>query len=323
MVFNFKRNHKLQIGLDISPDGIIAISLHRKNNEIILKDFAYEPFNEEVIQNGVISNSTVFTETLQKLLDEHKFDSKTVNIAIPSSITFIKTITLPDLPLNELMIIAQQEASKHIPMPIEEVNIDFDILENTKRQEESGRKVDVVMAASAKTMVNNYLEHLYGSDLNVTSVDVIPFAMIRTLINAKLIDDTDCIYISVLIGHENTDINIIHKGMPLFSNNAQIGRKNIIDSLSHSLEIDNSAVEKLLPEVALIIPGMNVEDMDPQLSKAAAAVRTIYNNISSEIQKTIEFYYSQNTEAKEIRKIIVGGSGVCIENIDKYIANRL
>ncbi|OGI19247.1 MAG: hypothetical protein A2287_10200 [Candidatus Melainabacteria bacterium RIFOXYA12_FULL_32_12] len=324
MVFNiFKRNHKPQIGLDIAPNGITAVLLHKKSKGFSLKKLAYEPFSEEVIQNGLISNSTVFIKTLKKLFDENKFDTKMVNIALPSNIIFLKTIILPDLPLDELMIIAPQEASKHIPIPIEEVNIDFDVLENTRRQEETGRKVDVIMVASAKSMIKNYVDHICDAGLDIASIDITPFAMIRTLANAELIDNSDYMYISVLIGYENTDINIIHKGMPLFSNNVPIGRKNVIDSISHSLEIDNSAIEKLLPEIALIVPGMNVEDLDPQLSKAAAVVRNIYNNISSEIQKTIEFYYSQNSENKEIKKIIVGGSGVCVENIDKYIANRL
>lgn len=324
MVFSFlKKSHKPRLGLDIAPDGITAILLEKKKNNTFLKILAYEPFQEPVIHNGMINNSTVFIDTLKKLINENKLDEKKVNIGIPSNLAFVKTITLPDLPINELLIIAPQEASKHIPLPIEEVNIDFEVLESTKRVEESGQKVDVVMVASAKSAIKNYVDNIAEAGLNVAAVDITPFTMIRTIANADLIDDSDYIYISVLISYENTDISIVHKGMPLFSNNAPIGKRNIIDSITHSLEINDLETEKLLPEIALIIPGMNVEDMDPKLSKAAAAVRNIYNSISGEIQKTIEFYYSQNTETKEIKKIIVGGSGVCIQNIDKYIANRL
>jgi type IV pilus assembly protein PilM len=324
MVFNFlKRNNKPHIGLDISPVGITATILEKNKNKFFLKKFAYEPFNQAVIQKGLISNSEGFTDTLKKIIESLQSDIKNVSIGIPSYAAIIKTITLPSMPLNELKVIIHQEASKHVPIPIDEVNIDFEILPNPKSQEESNEKIDIILTAAAKSIIENYVNQVQKTGLNVLSVDITPFAMIRTLSNTNLIDDSDNIYISVLIGYENTDITIIYKGMPLFSNSAPIGEKHVIESLVNNPEFDNSMIEELLPQVALIIPGMNVEDLDPQLSKAASTVRTVYNNISGEIQKTIEFYYSQNTESMEIKKIILGGSGICVQNVDKYIANRL
>lgn len=324
MAFNFfKKKQNCHIGLDIVPDGITAVLLDKQNKNFSVKNIAYKSFPKEIIQNGMIINSEIFINTLNEMLNENKFDSKTVNMAVSGNIPFIKTITLPDLPIEELGLIISQEAAKHIPFPLEEANIDFQVLENTRRQENSSKKVDVVLVALAKSMVKNYTDHINQANLELAAVDISPFAVIRTFAHAGIIDDSDCIYLSILIGYENTDINIIYKGMPLFSNNIPVGRKNIIESISHGLEIDYKFAEELLPQVALVVPGMNIEETDPKLSKAGSIVKTIYNNISNEIQKTIEFHYSQNIEAKEIKKIIISGSGVCVQNIDKYIEHRL
>jgi len=290
---------------------------------MILKNTAYAPFGKELIRNGIITDPELFTATLKKLVNENGFTEKTVNIAVPSNVTFIKTITLPDLPLNELDKIVPQEATRHIPFSIDDLIIDFQVMDNTKKRDEYGKKVDIVLVALAKNISEGYMECIYNAGLNVAAIDIAPFAMIRTIANAGLISDTNSLYISVLIDYENTDINIIQAGMPLFSNNIPSGRKNIIESLMQGFGVDNLTAEKMLSEIALIVPGMNVEEMDSQKSKAAATVRPIYNNISSEIQKTIEFFYSQNSESREIKKIIIGGAGICLQNIDKYIANRL
>ena len=125
-----------------------------------------------------------------------------------------------------------------------------------------------------------------------------------------------------MIEYENTDINIIKKGMPVFSHTIASGKKNIIEALSSALEINPSQANNLLNEISLIIPGMET-NIDPQLNKTSSAVRGIFNNISNEIQKTIEFFASQNDETVEISKIILGGTGICINNIDKYLNNRL
>ncbi|MFH0702074.1 MAG: type IV pilus assembly protein PilM [bacterium] len=317
-----KKTQKPQLGLDISYQGITGVLLGKENKKLFLKVCSYEPFEEEVIQNGLIINPAAFNKTLMNLINKNKIDVKTVNIAVPSNVAFIKNITLPDLALEELKVIANQEASKHIPFGINDVNIDFEILESTRKQETSGKKIDVVLVALAKTIAKSNIDMLYDIGFSISAIDVAPFAMIRTLANAGLIDESDSLCISVLVGYENTDINVIYKGKPLFSHNTPIGKKNIIDSLENNLGIDNQSVENLLPQVALIVPGINIS-LDPQLSKAATIARTIYNNISGEIQKTIEFYNSQNTEIKEIERVIIGGAGICIQNIDKYIASRL
>lgn len=319
----FKKQTKSAIGVEITPEGITAVSLGVKKKALYLKSYAFEPFVEETIQNGLIINDDSFINAFRAIQKRETFDTNQVNIALPSNVTLIKTISLPYFSEDELALIIPNEAPKHIPYSLDEVNYDFEILHNRVRQEGPIQKVDVVLVAVHKTAIKNYVEVFEKLNMEIARVEIFPFAMIRTLANANLIDESDSYDICLSVGHENTDINIVNKGMPLFSNNYNVGKKNIIESLEHSLNISVEEIHKLLPEIALIIPGMNLDEMDPKLNKAAAAVRTIYNNMCNEIQKTIEFYNSQMTEPVKIRKIIIGGVGVCTQNIDKYIVNRL
>ena len=335
MVLNlFKKTPKIHAGLDISPEGFTLVSLSfendkyghnkdQKNHEHIKSDcchlehFVCKKFKEEILQNGMLIKPDVFAEEFKKIIEENNFNIKTLNICISSSNMFIKTLTLPNLPEEELKIIAPQEASKHIPFTTNEINVDFDILETTKEN-----KLAVILCALSKTIAKNLVETLAKADLEVEAITVSSFAMIKALANAEMINNPDLTYISVLIGYENTDINIIKNGMPVFSHNTQTGKKNIVESIMKSFEIGKEDAEKRLPEFGLILPGMEIND-NPDLHKASNAARNIYSNIASEIQKAIEFYNSQNGENTEIEKIILGGSGICIENIDKYISNKL
>ena len=62
---------------------------------------------------------------------------------------------------------------------------------------------------------------------------------------------------------------------------------------------------------------------DPELQQASSAAKNLYSNISSEVQKTIEFFNSGNSQYVDIEKIIVSGNGACIQNIDKFMSNKL
>jgi len=319
MVLNlFKKTSKIHAGLDISPEGFTLFSLSFEKDKYVLENFVCKNFKEEILQNGMITKPDIFAENLKKIIEENNFNIKTLNICISSSNMFIKTLTLPNLPEEELKIIAPQEASKHIPLTMNEINVDFEILETTKKD----NKVDVILCTLSKTIAKNLVEALAKADLDVKAITVSSFAMIKTLANAEMINNPDLTYISVLIGYENTDINIIKNGMPIFSHNTQTGKKNIVEAIMKSFEISREDAEKRLPEFGLILPGMEIND-NPDLHKASNATRSIYSNIASEIQKAIEFYNSQNGENTEIEKIILGGSGICIQNIDKYISNKL
>jgi type IV pilus assembly protein PilM len=318
----FQKSKKPEIGLEISPEGITAVLLE-KNKNCTLKNYVYERFPARVVEKGLIINSEMFVSTLKKLTENMKFSTKVVNIAVPSNVAFIKTITLPDIPLNELRVIIPQEASKHIPFPLNEINIDFEVIESSKRVEDSVKKVDIILVALTKTIAKTYIDLISSAGFIVNNIDITPFASIRTLANAGYIDDSDSLFISTLIDYENTDISIVYKGMPVFSNSTPLGKKNLIDLISGNLEIDSIAAEKLLHEIALVIPGINTEQTDPQLSKAAAVIRPVYSSITNEIQKTIEFYNSKNSASRTFKRIIVSGSGACIQNIDKYFTNKL
>jgi type IV pilus assembly protein PilM len=319
MVFNlFKKPPKIHTGLEISPEGFTLVSLSFEKGGCHLENFICKNFKEEILQNGMITKPDVFAENLKKILEENNFSAKTVNVCVSSNNMFIKTITLPNFPIEELKIIAPQEASKHIPLTTYEINVDFQILENSAKE----NKIDVILCALSKTIAKNIVDCLAKAELEVESIDVSSFATIRALANAEMINSPDLTYISVLIGYENTDINIIKNGMPIFSHNTQTGKKNIIEAITKSFEINREEAEKRLPEFGLILPGMETSD-NTDLHKASNATRSIYSNIASEIQKAIEFHNSQNGENTAIEKIILGGSGVCIQNIDKYITNKL
>jgi len=322
MINLFKKSSESRIGLDISPEGITMVFLNKKNKKISLKNYVYKPFKKQVYQNGQIENFEILVEDLKSIIDEYMPDTKNTVISVSSGNVFIKKITLPDLPYGELKAIAPQEAAKQLPLTMKELNVDFQILEKTRRQDDSGKKTDIILCALSKSVARSYLDAISGAGLAVSAIDVSSFAMITALANAELINNPEKTYISVLIDYANTDINVIQDGMPVFSYNIQVGRKNVIENIANSLNKRKEEVLELLPEVALMLPGSDMNE-DPELNKASTAARNVYSSISGEIQKIIEFFNSDRPEPVSIEKIIIGGSGACVQNIDKYVINKL
>lgn len=319
----FSNSSKAHLGLEFSPEGIVILELKKSKASFSLENLSKRLFEcDGVVQGGQIINPAVFIKTLSSMIIDDGISVKNINVSVPSSIAFIKTLTFPDLPLHELSFIARQEAVNHIPFPLEEVNIAVDIIESSRRTDKDGNKIDVVLVALPKSISANIIDTLSKVGLKVESIEISAFSAIRTLANSGFIDSSGLLDVSVLIGYENTDINIIQNGMPVFSNNVPVGKKNLIENLVSSLEIDKNEIEKLLPEVALVIPGISIIQ-EGLAAKASVAAKNVYNSILQEVEKTIEFYQSQLPEPIEVKTIIISGSGVCIQNIDRYFINRL
>ena len=321
MLFDFFTKSKLQIGFDITSSGIFGVSLKKEKDGFVLQNYLFKKFEGDVVQSGVICDTEAFESVLNEFAKEEGFQGGVVNISLPSNTAFIKTIVLPDIPIEELKIIIPQEAAKHIPFSVNDMNVDFEVIRKIKDEASEKKEVEAVLVALARNIAKSYVDSFYKAGFNLVGIDLAPFSAARTLANANLIDEEN-LFMSLLISEEHSDINILSNGMPVFLHSAPLGRKNIIEAIAGALEIDFAQAEEQLSEVCLNTPGVEINS-DIQTSKASNAARAVYNNIAAEVLKSMEFYASQTFENYSIETVVLSGSGACVQNIDKYFTHRL
>lgn len=308
----FKESSKSSIGLEISPEGVTMAHLVMENNTISAKNLVFKP----------VESVRSIPEIIKSIINDYKIDVLNAAVSIPTTAAFIKRITLPDIPLEELKVIAPQEASKYLPFTVREMNVDFQVIENTKRDDNGIKKLDVILCAASKSVIKEHLDPVFEAGLGADMVDIASFAAIRTFAHENLINEPDKNFISILIGYENTDINVIQNGMPIFSYNIHTGKKNIIDNITNSIHKSKEEALHLLPEIEILVPGMEMSE-NMELNQASNAAKTVYSSIISEAQKIIEFFASGSNEPVNIEKIIISGTGACIKNLDKYVNSKL
>lgn len=135
--------------LDISEKYIKVVD-SKKNNEII-----------EINSIGKIDSKVdFFSANTEKLISEQadiinqlvnnlKINKKNVNIIIPDSLTYNQVLTMPALNEKELVSAIKYQADQFIPMPIEETNIDIEVIEELKNE----NKILILIAAAEKKLI--------------------------------------------------------------------------------------------------------------------------------------------------------------------------
>jgi len=88
-------------------------------------------------------------DSINKLANSIKVVKKNFNVIIPDSLAYTQILTMPYLNEKELISAIKYQADQFIPMPIEETNIDLEIIEEYKEQ----KKILILIAAAPKKII--------------------------------------------------------------------------------------------------------------------------------------------------------------------------
>jgi len=242
------------------------------------------------------------------------------NVAVPGQAVVVRLMPVPTgMPEEELADVVAQEAINHVPFPMREANLDWSIMGATERTDADGvRRVDVILAAIQKTIVDSYWRLAETAGVRLGRIDISSLAATRALSFAGYLQPNDKLTMSVIIRHDATDINLIKNGMPLFSRSVLLGVETLGEAISRSLDVHLDDALNLLPQIQLF--GMS--PATPELGQAAQIARTVFGDITDEVSRSFEFYRSQVGEVV-VDQIILAGSGCRVPSLDQFISNRL
>jgi len=112
---------------------------------------------------------TVEAEVLQikKLIETLNISKKSVNLIIPDALTYNQIISMPLLNEKELITAIKYQADQFIPMPIEETNIDIEVIEENQKE----KKVLLLIVAAPKKVIERIQTTAELAGLNPESIE--------------------------------------------------------------------------------------------------------------------------------------------------------
>ncbi|MFN8670526.1 MAG: type IV pilus assembly protein PilM [Candidatus Sericytochromatia bacterium] len=307
------------IGVDITNESIIISQLKKGKTGIELELLVTSPTPQNSIRDGEIIDTGSVAQAIQELLEKNQITAKKAMTTVSGQAVIIRTVQFPAMNPKELKEVVLHEAERYIPFPIEEVNIDFQTLEEV--EDEGINKIEVLLVAAQKQFVNSYVESFMIAGLTLVGIDVASFAVARALtsdINGVIGSEAPTVLI--LIRGETTDVNVFNNGIPKFSRSIPIGTTSFIETIASNLNVSLEEAISLFDKVIVPIAGQNVSD-EPMVEMASNEIRTNLRELTTEIQRSLEYYQSQSSE--QIQKLIISGRGAKMKNLDKHLSMNL
>ena len=146
------RNREL-IGLDISSSAIKLLELSRRGDRYNVESFAVELLPPNCVNDRQITDTRAVGEAILRALNRAGTRNRQCAVAVAGSSVISKVIAMPAaLSDNDMEEQIKAEADQYIPYPIDEVNLDFQVLGPSARDKDS---VDVLLAACRKEQVES------------------------------------------------------------------------------------------------------------------------------------------------------------------------
>src|SRR3954468_13306766 len=167
------------VGLDMEA-GTVAATEVASNGDSAVTRFATATLGAGTFSEGEVSDPDALGDSLKALFSEHKL-SKTVRVGLASQRVAVRTLRLPLIEDHgELETAIRFQAQDHIPMPLEQAVLDWQVVGHATG-ENGERQIDVVAVAARRDMLGGLMKALSRAGLRPVGIDLSAFGMIRAL----------------------------------------------------------------------------------------------------------------------------------------------
>jgi len=305
------------VGLDIGSHSIKLAEIDHGKRGRLLRSFGLVPVPPGAIAEGSIKDMEAVASAIKSLYKNLRVRNKNVAVSLTGYALIAKRIALEKMDETEMEKAIQEEAEKYIPYDIDEVNLDFAVLNAGGEIEEGSvqegqaagsKKMDVLLVAAKKDIVEEHVELIRAANLNLGVLDADVFALQNA---AEIsIDRPDGNYVIITIGAGELGINVVYKGMSSFSRDSSYGGNQITETIVAEYGLDYTEAERMK------LGGVELDDQ-----KKEGLGKIVSHEVSAwvkEIKRALDFVAATYPD-EEINEIVLAGGSSRIEGFRPFL----
>jgi type IV pilus assembly protein PilM len=303
------RRAKALVGLDIGSSAVKAVELKPAGKSYKVTGFGTEMLPPDSIVDGAIIDGAAVADAIRRLFDGRGIKTKDVAASLSGNAVIVKKISLPVMSDGELAESIYWEAEQYIPFDIQDVNLDYQILD---KGDASGKgTMDVLLVAAKKEKIADYTGVIAQAGRTAVVVDVDAFAL-QNAYEVNYGIDPSAVVVLLNAGASATNINILHGDQSVFTRDISIGGNAYTEALQRELNLPFDTADGL--KRGYMADGATYDDARPVL-------RAVTENVMLEIQKTFDFFKATAASDK-IDRIMLSGGASRAEGFTEMLTER-
>lgn len=296
--------------IDIGSSSLKALYLSTERGVVEVVGF------ENIRHGKILSGSDVTAAereelvalSLRQFVNKYDLSAEEVAVSVPSQNSFARFVTLPPVEQKRIPEMVKFEAVQQIPFGINDVQWDWQLM-----TEPDSPEIKVGIFAIKNEVVNSAMESFNREDVQVSYVQMAPMALYNYLLHDRpemVTSDTQATVV-LNIGAENTDLVVCTKSA-VWQRCILIGGNAFTKAIADTFRLNFEKAEKL----------KRTAPVSKYARQIFQAMRPVFTDLASEIQRSLGFYNSSNPNTKIVRIVALGG-GTKLRGLLKYLQQTL
>ena len=307
----FNRSKPPLIGLDISSTAVKLLELSRSGSRYRVESYAVEPLPPNSVVEKNITDVDAVGEAVRRAVKRSGTRTRHAAVAIAGSSVITKILAMPaTMSDDEIESQIELEADQYVPYPLEEVNLDFEVMGPSEKNPET---VDVMLAACRSENVDLRNAAVETSGLTTLVMDVESFASENAfaLLTDQLPDQgVDKTIALIDIGATMTTLNVLHNLKSIYTRDTVFGGKQLTEEIMrrYGLSYEEAGMAKRqggLPE-----------------NYTTDVLLPFKEAMTQQASRSLQFFYSSSPHSK-VDFIVLAGGSASIPGMDEMIQEKL
>jgi len=318
-------------GLDISDLSLKVAKLKRKGSFFRLVSFGEEKIKPGIIKNGEIKDEDKLAEIIRKAVKKvkgEKLQTNYVVASLPEEKSFLQIIKMPKMAEEDLKSAVIYEAENHIPMPIEQVYLDCQIIPPVP---EDSSHFNVLLAALPKKTVDPYLSSFKKAGLQPKILEIESLSIARAIIKDGIVDSP---VLLIDLGESRTSF-IIFAGHSLrFTSSIAVSSVVFNEIIAKNLGVSLAEAERLkikygLEERFELKIKNEKTEVKKEQGKIFEALVPALVDLIQQIKRHLDYYQNYgdreqtSSKNKKVTKILLCGGGANLKGLGELLALEL
>lgn len=250
------------------------------------------------VRDGEIVDGEAVVDALKILMSRYKFKGRKVALGVANQQVVVRQVDLPALPADQLRESLPFQVQDYIPIPVDEAQLDFEILEEYANPDGT-QMAKLLLVAAARTMVDGLLEIMKQVKLEPVLLDLDAFALLRALVaDDDPNEASDAGELIVNVGSTVTNIVVHSGGTPRFVRILLMGGNSVTESLQAAF---GSAWDQAEGIKAVA---------QPAGSQEAQLIAERSQRFIEEVRGSLDYYRAQGDSIQVQRVVLSGGGGL-------------
>ncbi len=306
------------LAIDIGSSSTKLAQLQGSGSRYELTGFGVMPLDPEAMSDGMVKDEEHVVDALTRLDKAEKIDTPYAVASVSGEAVIIKKIQVPVMPEDELAETITQEAEQYIPFDIDDVRLDYQVLDTPRGGSSEGfdgmedeDKQDILLVAVQNDLIDNRSDVLTAAGLKPVIIDLDVFAVSNALAVQRDIETLGGVAI-IDLGASFTHVNLLLDGISFFTRDIPIGGNACTRELGKKYGLEYDETEAL--KQGIIHGEINRQEVIDTIVDS-------FDPIVEEIQKSLEFFSS--TSNSMVEHIFLCGGGALIPGVDALLSDRL